>query len=180
MAFKYCQHIKEGGSFCGSAALRGRRYCYFHLRLRARRLAMAKAEAMKKVWRLDLPALEDMHAVQTAIMQVVEALARGAVEPQVAKLILFGLQQAGTNVRHVGSWIAGSRFEVSEFTDMRAIDYPDLEAEFSLPKRVDLDAAPEDVFPPEVGDEDEAEAIPAKKPPTRVKTAGAAKVEDTA
>ena len=180
MAFKYCQHVKEGGSFCNSAALRGRRYCYFHLRLRARRLAMAKAEAMKKAWRLDLPALEDMHAVQTAIMQVVDALARGAVDPQVAKQILYGLQQAGTNVRHVGSWISGSHFTVSEFDDMQAIDYPGLEAEFGLPKRIDLDAAPEDVFPPEADDDAEAEPIPAKKPPAGVKTAGTPKVEDAA
>jgi len=148
MAFKYCQHVKENGTFCSSAAMKGRRYCYFHLRLRARRLAMAKAHAMRKAWRLDLPALEDLHAVQSAIMQVIDALANGTLDPQRGKQILYGLQQAGVNVRCVQSWIPNSRFAVSEFDDMRALDYPDLEAEFGLPKRVDLDAPPEAVFPP--------------------------------
>ena len=140
---------------------------------------MAKAAAMKKAWRLDLPPLEDMHAVQSSIMQVVDALARGVLNPEIGKQILYGLQQAGVNARHVGSWIAGSHFEVNEFTDMRAIDYPGLEDEFGLPKRVDLEAAPEDLFP-DVGDEDEEEPTSAKKPPSSVKNAGTTKREDLA
>lgn len=169
MAYKFCQHVKENGTFCSSGALKGRKYCYFHSRVRARRLAMAQAESESRAWRLDLPALEDMHAVQNSIMQVVDALAKGVLDPQVAKPILYGLQQAGINVRYVNSWIPDSRFAVKEYDEMRAIDYPGLEDEFGLPRRIDLDASPEAVFPPPPIDGAKAEAPPARKPPANVK-----------
>jgi hypothetical protein len=180
MPYKLCQHVKENGTFCSSAALKGRKYCYFHLRVRARRLAMAQAGAEKRTWHLDLPALEDMHAVQSSIMQVVDALARGALDPQIAKQILYGLQQAGTNVRYVNSWIPNSPFTVHEYDEMRAIDYPGLEAEFGLPRRIDLDASPEAVFPPPPIDAAAGNAAPARKPPANVKKLKAAEEEDPA
>jgi len=180
MSFKYCQHVKENGTFCNSGAMKGRHYCYFHLRLRARRLAMAKARATNTAWRLNLPPLEDLHAVQSSIMQVIDAVANGALDPHRGKLILYGLQQAGSNVRSLNSWLSNSRFAVSEFDDMRAIDYPGLEAEFGLPHHVDLDAPPEDVFPPSPAVETTGdEPAPAKKPPTTVKKLTAAE-EDAA
>ena len=39
--FSLCQHTKDDGKLCGSPAMRGKRYCYFHLDvvLRRRRLA---------------------------------------------------------------------------------------------------------------------------------------------
>ena len=148
MPYKYCQHVKENGIFCGSAALRGRRYCYYHARERARQLAMAKAAAQKKPWRINIPPLENMHAVQIAIQQVTEALAAEAIDPHRAGLMLYALQQAANNVRQLGPWLLPSVFEVHEDADLRAIDYPGLEEEFELPKRIDLDARPEELFPP--------------------------------
>ncbi|HUI83008.1 MAG TPA: hypothetical protein VL240_02225 [Candidatus Binatia bacterium] len=148
MAFKYCQHVKENGTFCSSGALKGRKYCYFHSRLRARRLAMAQAQSQRKPWRLELPPLEDMHAVQMAIIQVVEALAARAVDERRAGLMLYGLQQAASNIRAVHAWLMPSRFELDPDDELRAASYPGLEAEFGLPEKVDLDAAPEEVFPP--------------------------------
>ena len=88
MAFKYCQHVRENGLYCGSGAVKGRAYCYFHLRTRARRLAMAKAQAENQQWRLQMPPLEDMHAVQSAVMQVLDAVNQEAVDPQRARLML--------------------------------------------------------------------------------------------
>ena len=169
MSFKYCQHVKENGIFCNSGAMKGRRYCYFHLRLRARRLAMAKARAANAPWRLHLPPLEDLHAIQSSIMQVLDAIAHGALDLERGRLILYGLQQAGTNVRTVNSWSSNSRFAVTEFDDMRAIDYPGLETEFGLPRHVDLDAAPEDVFPPAATESQPPEPAAAKKPPASVR-----------
>ena len=99
MAFKSCNHLKENGTYCRSAALRGRDYCYFHSRLRARRLAMQQAQSQNKSWRLNLPALEDMHAVQSALMQVLDALAAGCLSERRASLLLYGLQQTASNLR---------------------------------------------------------------------------------
>jgi hypothetical protein len=167
MAYKYCQHVRENGLYCCSGAVKGRAYCYFHLRTRARRLAMAKAQARNQQWRLQISPLEDMHAVQSAVMQVLEAVNNEAVDPQRARLMLQGLQQAASNLRSPQAWTR-SRFELSEFEESRVDSYPGLEAEFDLPKRIDLDAAPEAVFPPSRA-EQTSDSTPAKKRPASVK-----------
>jgi hypothetical protein len=166
MAYKYCQHVRENGLYCCSAAVKGRAYCYFHLRTRAQRLRMAKAQADDERCRLKLPPLEDMHAVQSALMQVLDALDGQAIEPQRARLMLAGLRQAASNLRSPQAWTR-SRFELSEFEDTHVDSYPGLEEEFGLPKRVDLDGEPEAVFPPSRAEV--AESMPAKKPPAGVK-----------
>jgi hypothetical protein len=35
--YRLCQHIKDSGEFCGSPAMRGKHYCYFHLEVVRRR-----------------------------------------------------------------------------------------------------------------------------------------------
>ncbi|HSY13556.1 MAG TPA: hypothetical protein VK976_15295 [Verrucomicrobiae bacterium] len=147
MSYKHCQHVKENGIFCGSPSMKGRDYCYYHVRTLARRLAMAKARSERKPWRLDLPPLEDMYAVQAAITNVLEALAAATLDPKRGGLILYGLQQAANNVR-LPAWGVSSHFAIQDYDERRVDHYPGLEAEFGLPKNVDLEAAPEDVFPP--------------------------------
>ncbi len=127
--------------------MKGRDYCYYHVRTRARRLAMAKARAERQPWRLDLPPLEDMYAVQASITNVLEALAAGALDSKRGGLILYGLQQAANNVR-LPAWGVDSHYAIHDYEERRVDSYPGLEAEFGLPKNVDLDAVPEDVFPP--------------------------------
>ena len=148
MSYKYCNHVKEDGTFCRAAALRGRNYCYFHLRARARRLALAKAQSECKPWILRLPPLEDMHAVQVALMEVLDGLAAGHIEQDRAGLLLYGLQQASTNIKSVGAWLGYSRFHVREDDEFRADNYPGMEEEFDLPKRVDLETQPKVTYPP--------------------------------
>ena len=148
MAYKYCQHIRENGTFCASGAVKGRAYCYFHLRVRARRLAMAQAQSQEKPWRLELPPLEDMHAVQVALMQVAEGVAQDAIDPHRAGLLLYALQQAASNLRATTGWLMGSPFEVSFDKEGAVVAYPGLESEFGLPPRIDLDARPRELFPP--------------------------------
>ena len=55
-----CTHMKEDGTYCGSPALVNRRYCYFHLTQRGRRLRRARALRDQVNYRLDLPPLEDL------------------------------------------------------------------------------------------------------------------------
>jgi len=148
MAYKYCQHVRENGTFCASGAVKGRAYCYFHLRTRARRLAMAQAESQEKPWRPELPPLEDMHAVQVALMQVADGLAQNAVDPRRAGLLLYALQQAAANLRATTGWLMGSPFQVSFEKEGAVAEYPGLESEFGLPPRIDLDAPPHECFPP--------------------------------
>jgi hypothetical protein len=147
-----CNHIKENGTFCGSPSLAGRDYCYFHLRLRVRRVAMARARAHGQRWRLDLPALEDMYSVQVALMRVIEALADDQIDNRRAGLILYGLQQAATNLRAADAWGEEcNRFEVCEDTGGLAEHYDCMEAEFGLPEDAELDDTNGWAFPkPEV------------------------------
>ena len=148
MAYKYCQHVRENGTFCASGAVKGRAYCYFHLRVRARRLAMAQAQSEEKPWHPKLPPLEDMHAVQVALMQVADGLAEDAVDPRRAGLLLYALQQAASNIRGATAWFAPSRFQISAGREGAVVEYPGLESEFGLPPRIDLDASPHELFPP--------------------------------
>lgn len=143
--------------------MKGRAYCYYHTRLRVRRLAMAKAQVDNKPWRLDLPPLEDMYAVQSAISHVLEALASDALDRKIGALILYGLQQAGNNLR-LPVWGSDSRYFLHDYDDGRVDSYPGLEAEFGLPGKIDLDAAPEVAFP-RPPRPDPATIFPPKKPP---------------
>jgi len=148
MPYKYCQHVRENGTFCASGAVKGRAYCYFHLRVRARRLALAQAQSQEQTWRMDLPPLEDMHSVQVGLMQVADALAADAIEPRRAGLMLYALQQAATNLSNTTAWLMSSRFALREDEAGRVINYPGLESEFGLPPRIELDAPPRELFPP--------------------------------
>src|SRR5208337_4756857 len=99
MNSNHCRHIKEDGFFCQGAPLRGREYCRFHLRALGRRIRMARERARREPHRLVLPILEDMNAVHVALMQVLDAVAADQLDDKRAGLLLYGLQQASTNLR---------------------------------------------------------------------------------
>jgi len=141
-----CGHVLESNRFCGSAALKGRKYCRFHLEERGRRLKMARARARGERWRLNLPPLEDMHAVQAGIMRVLEALDHGVLEKGVGGLMLYGLQQAATNLsRPQDTWDQSSRFEAA--AGEGPAEYANFEADYGLPQGIDVDTPPEVAFP---------------------------------
>jgi hypothetical protein len=146
--YKYCQHVRENGIFCASGAVKGRPFCYFHLRIRARRMALAKAQSEDTPWRMELPPLEDMHGVQVALMHVADALAQDVIEPRRAGLLLYSLQQAATNLQNRVAWVNNSPFEISSEEDGIVVRYPGLETEFGLPPSIDIADPPYRVFPP--------------------------------
>jgi hypothetical protein len=91
---KDCTHIKVTGVRCGSPALRGEQFCYFHQRM----LRTVKGPAS----RLHHAALlEDEESIQTTLMEVVNALLRGTLETKRAELILRALNTAVRNARRV-------------------------------------------------------------------------------
>ena len=146
VSLNHCRHIKEDGLFCQGPALNGRDYCYFHLRTLGRRLRMARERARREPHRLILPLLEDMNAVQVARMQVLDALAAGLLEERRAGLLLYGLQQASTDLRSLTAAPSLGVYEESD-TALRAQEYPGFEAEFDLPQDFDLTLPPEVAFP---------------------------------
>jgi len=104
-----CQHVKMNGTQCGSPALRRRRLCYFHERIRREQARIAADGSAKR--RFDLPLLEDANSVQVALMKVIQMLGSGDMDHKTAGLILYALQTASVNLRN-------AEFEVEEVTDV--------------------------------------------------------------
>jgi hypothetical protein len=89
-----CRHIKTDGNVCGSIALSGRPYCYYHTRLHT----FAKAQSAQAEEPLDLPVLEDERAIQLALTQIMTAIATRRIDTRQAALFFRGLQIAQKNL----------------------------------------------------------------------------------
>ena len=90
-----CTHIKAAGQRCGSPALRGEFFCYFHTRV-------IKGVQQRVDMRLDSMALlEDCESIQLSLMHVVDGLVKGTLEPTRAKLIIQALRIAARNAKNV-------------------------------------------------------------------------------
>lgn len=126
--FPTCRHIKEDGRFCGSAALKDRDRCYFHLRAQGQRLRAAQQASRGAPAVIDLPLLEDAYAIQTGLQRVLEAVAADRLEFKRAKLLLYGLQLAGTNLKRMAALEEQSR----ETQNEACTEYPGYEQEFEL------------------------------------------------
>ena len=72
-----CTHIHDTGGTCNSIADKNQHYCVYHLRHRARLMRMAQARARSERFDLKLPPLESMHAVQSALTQLMGVLPDG-------------------------------------------------------------------------------------------------------
>jgi len=97
-----CVHVKPNGLRCGSPAMRGNPFCFFHDRWYNQPVEDT------------FPPLEDTNGVQIALMQVVERLRReifraGSLDPRLVKLLIFALKVAGQNARHTSFDSAGFR-----------------------------------------------------------------------
>jgi hypothetical protein len=86
-----CAHIKPSGVRCGSPAMRGIDYCYYHKR----------THVGPRLLYPTLMMLEDAHGVQAALMEVLCAILEGGLQPKVAGLLLYGLQTAACNLKRV-------------------------------------------------------------------------------
>ncbi len=73
-----CQHVKMNGTQCGSPALRRRRHCFFHERIRRERAKIAADASSQRG--IDLPLLEDANSVQMALMKVIQMLGSGRLD----------------------------------------------------------------------------------------------------
>ena len=90
-----CTHIKATGQRCGSPALRGEFFCYFHTRI-------IKGVQQRVDMRLDSMALlEDCESIQLSLMHVVDGLMKGTLDPTRAKLIIQVLRIAARNAKNV-------------------------------------------------------------------------------
>lgn len=82
--FNECRHIKSDGKRCHAAALRGKPYCFFHM----------KFDRIHKRERIEMPPIEDSTSILLAIGQVIRLLNYETVDCKRAGLMLYGLQIA--------------------------------------------------------------------------------------
>jgi hypothetical protein len=87
-----CTHIKVTGVRCGSPALRGEEYCYFHQRM----ICGVKGPHSRLS---HVALLEDEEAIQVSIMEVVNSLLSGTIELKRGELVLRALNTAVRNSR---------------------------------------------------------------------------------
>jgi len=99
MQYPTCCHIKEDGTYCGSPALRDCKYCHYHLISRGRRLRRARALRDNVAYRLDLPPLEDLAAVQVALSEITLALGAGQLDHRAAGKMLYAIQQTTSVIK---------------------------------------------------------------------------------
>jgi len=144
-----CQHVKMNGTQCGSPALRRRRHCFFHERIRRERAKIAADLSAQRMF--DLPLLEDANAVQMALMKVIQMLGAGRLDHKTAGLMLYALQTASVNLRN-------TTFEVNDATDV-VIDRDDVHrTSLGGPQWFEEDFEAADGSDEEVDEEDNEEA----------------------
>ena len=57
---------------------------------------------------LQLPVLDDLHAVQVGLMQLGEAVGHGEIDHRKGRLLLAMLRLAASNIKAQGSWLERS------------------------------------------------------------------------
>ena len=87
-----CEHIKDNGFRCGSPALRGRHFCYFHSRAHH-----PVGRFGRRNYRS--PIVDTIESLQIATTHVMQALATGDVPTKQANSMLYAISLAGNFLR---------------------------------------------------------------------------------
>jgi len=134
-----CTHIKVTGQRCGSPALRGEFFCYFHTRV-------IKGVQQRVDMQLhSMALLEDCESIQLSIMHVVDGLLKGTLDATRARLIIQALRIAARNAKnvrfddvHYGASEQPMVREVPDYARQYLIEHP----EFGPPIRLCGPGAP--------------------------------------
>jgi hypothetical protein len=84
-----CEHIKATNQRCGSPALKGKRFCYYH---------DEACDGRKLKKRLRMPVLEDHRSIQMALTKVCQRVADNVIDAKRASTLFYGLQVASSAV----------------------------------------------------------------------------------
>jgi hypothetical protein len=107
-----CTHIKVNGVRCDSPALRNEVFCYFHQRM------IRGVRTPPKSRLHPIAMLENQESIQTALMEIVNALVRNQIDVARARLILRALSIAA---RHAGK----ARFDCFQSDMVKEVpEYP--------------------------------------------------------
>jgi hypothetical protein len=90
-----CTHLKLGGHRCGSPAMTGEQFCYFHMQVKT-----ATAEHTDPAIS-SIMLLEDAESVQGALMQIVDLTLKDQIAIPKARLILRAVELAWKNLKEM-------------------------------------------------------------------------------
>src|SRR5271166_1196051 len=170
MQYETCRHLHPDGAYCGSPALRDRKYCYYHLLERGRRLRRARALRDNQPYRLEIQSLDNLYAVRAALTDIAQALAAGQLDPRTAGKLLYAIQQVSATNRRIEQMEAAAAKESTCDDDSRIQECPEFEKQFGLPPGADLDAVTDAVL--QKADEEaelrQSESLPTPPPGVRV------------
>ena len=105
MSHNYCHHITAAGAFCRGIPVKKRDYCFWHLNETGRRMKAARTRAHSERVTIQLPVLDDLHAVQVGLMQLGEAIVHGEIDERRGRLLLAVLRLAASNIKAQGDWL---------------------------------------------------------------------------
>jgi hypothetical protein len=145
--YKTCTHTYDSGRTCKSAAAKGREFCGYHLHYRGRLLRRAQSRARHQQYDIILPPLDTLCSIQSALSQVAEALAADMIDPRRAMGLLKALRFAKENLRD-GLKDDSAHWHDTPYLTQDAAAYDNFEAEYGLPKDIDITTPPEVAFPP--------------------------------
>ena len=123
-----CTHIKVTGVRCGSPALRGEQFCYFHQNAH-RGVRRPKQSRLHPI-----ALIEDEESIQYALMEVINALMRNTIDLKRATLILRALHIAVKNASRVKYGIMGK----NAVTNIPEYAPPSVATDFDELAQIDL------------------------------------------
>jgi len=113
-----CRHIHTSGRRCGSPALRGEQFCYYHHT--TRRPAPRHFGVHPNQTEFELPPVQDRPGIQFALAQVLALIASNQLDHKRAWDLLFGLQVASRNLPRelsIAPASRGSRHAVRSYSE---------------------------------------------------------------
>ncbi len=189
MQYPTCCHIKLDGTYCGSPSLRDRKYCYHHLMQRGRRLRRARALRDNLPYRIELPLLTDLDAVQFALSEITQAVGTGQLDQRAAGKMLYAIQQA-TSIIKFRAKLEATQSQTSKkrksarsrpslgamfpCANSRIEEYPDFEKHLGLAPGADIDAETTAVLQQAAEEEQDRRAYAIPEPPPGVRLGSAA------
>ena len=92
----FCRHTLPEGHRCGSPALRGEKFCYYHHTTRKPVADPQQRQARRNSFQLPTPS--SRAAIQDSLGRVLTRIASNDIDPRRAGLLLYALQIACTNL----------------------------------------------------------------------------------
>jgi len=93
-----CHHIRPTGKRCGSPALRGEQFCFFHHPTRRPPTRTATRRSF------DVPPISDPENLQITLSEIIRRLADNTLDTKRAGLLLITIQMAKANLSAIPAY----------------------------------------------------------------------------